>query len=317
MGFDGLLGNERLKENLRLSLARGHASHFYLISGPEGSGKRTLAKLLGAAILCRGQDKPCGTCPACRKALGAGHPDLITVDDPEKKTVPVELIREARADIYIRPNESEHKIYLFPRAQDMGIPGQNALLKVLEEPPPYGVFLLLTDNPEKLLPTVRSRCTELAMNALPESLARRHLQQSYPEADEAAVSAAIARSGGWLGQAMQLLEEGAQLPQHTQDLLTAYAHRDSFGLAQVLIPMEKWKRDQLIPVLFQWISFLEGALAHRSGVPTATPMARELLSGRSAQELLKAISLLQKAAEYAQGNVSPAAICGWLYWALR
>ena len=317
MGFESLLGNERLKENLRSSINRGRISHFYLISGPEGSGKRTLARLLGAAILCKSADKPCGGCPACRKALGSGHPDLITIDDPEKKTVPVELIRQARADIYIRPNESDHKIYLFPRAQDMAIPGQNALLKVLEEPPPYGVFILLTDNPQKLLPTVRSRCTELALTALSEPVAKRQLQKDFPQASMEDIQAAISRSGGWLGQAKQLLEEGAQLPQQTQELLTAYARRDPYGLVQVLTPMEKYKRDQLIPLLNQWISLLEGAMVHRSGLPAATPMARELAAGRSGPELLAAISALQKAAEYAQGNVSPAAICGWLQWTLR
>ena len=168
MGFDALLGNDRLKQNLTRSLSKGHVSHFYLISGPEGSGKHTLAKLLGAAILCQGEDKPCGRCTPCRKVMDGSHPDFITVDDPEKKTVTVDLIRQARADVYIQPNESEYKIYMFPRAQDMGLPGQNALLKILEEPPKYGVFLLLTDNPDKLLPTVRSRCTELNMQALPE-----------------------------------------------------------------------------------------------------------------------------------------------------
>ena len=317
MGFESLLGNERLKDNLRSSISRGRLSHFYLISGPEGSGKRTLAKLLGSAILCKSADKPCGTCPSCRKALGSGHPDFITVDDPEKKTVPVELIRQARADIYIRPNESDHKIYLFPRAQDMGIPGQNALLKVLEEPPSYGVFILLTDNPQKLLPTVRSRCTELALTALPQELARKQLRREYPDASEEDILAAISRSSGYLGQAKLLLEEGAQLPPQTADLLTAYAHRDPYGMVQVLTPMEKWKRDQLIPMLVQWTALLEGAMVHRSGLPSATPFARELASGRSAQELMAAISALQKATEYAQGNVSPAAVCGWLQWALR
>ena len=130
MGFETLLGNERLKDNLTGSLRRGHISHFYLISGPAGSGRHTLAKLLAAAILCREPDAPCLHCRVCRKVLDGNHPDFITVDDPEKKTVPVDLIRQARADIFVRPNESDHKIYLFPRAQDMGLPGQNALLKV-------------------------------------------------------------------------------------------------------------------------------------------------------------------------------------------
>ena len=123
MGFETLLGNDQLKANLAESLAKGRISHFYLISGPKGSGKHTLAKLLAAAILCRGHRKPCGSCDPCRKVFSGNHPDFITVDDPEKKTVTVDLIRQARSDIYVQPNESDHKIYLFPRAQDMGLPG--------------------------------------------------------------------------------------------------------------------------------------------------------------------------------------------------
>lgn len=317
MGFEGLLGNERLKENLRSSINRGRISHFYLISGPTGSGKRTLAKLLAAAILCKSEEKPCLSCPACRKVLGSGHPDFITIDDPEKKTVPVDLIRDARADIYIRPNEADHKIYLFPRAHDMGIPGQNALLKVLEEPPAYGVFILLTDNPQKLLPTVRSRCTELALTALPEEIAVSQLCKEFPQAKEADIRAAFNRSGGFLGQAKEILEEGCALPQQTLDFLSAFSQRNSYALAQVLVPMEKWKRDQLIPILQQWAAFLEGALVFRSGIASATPMAQELIAGRSAAELKEAIGQLQKTIEYAQGNVSTGAICGYLLWALK
>ena len=164
MGFETLLGNERLKENLTGSLRRGHISHFYLISGPAGSGKHTLAKLLASAILCGKHNAPCGGCTACRKVQDGNHPDFITVTDPEHKNIAVKIVREIRDDVFIRPNESDHKIYLF--AQDLGVEGQNALLKVLEEPPKYGVFLLLTDNPEKILPTVRSRCTELNLHAL-------------------------------------------------------------------------------------------------------------------------------------------------------
>ena len=316
MGFETLLGNERLKENLRSSIGRGRISHFYLISGPAGSGKRTLARLLAAAILCRSQEKPCGHCPACHKVLGAGHPDFITIDDPEKKTVPVDLVRQARSDMYVRPNESDHKIYLFPRGQDMAEPSQNALLKILEEPPSYGVFLLLTENPEKLLPTVRSRCTQLSLTALPDTLLHQTLQQRFPQADSDALQSAITRSGGFLGQALRLMEEGSQLPAQTTAFLSAYASRDSFGLVQVLVPMEKLSREQLIPLLSQWRELLEGALVYRAGMG-ATPMAKEISANRSSQELLLAIRHLEKTIEYAQGNVSPAAICGYLSWHLR
>ncbi|MBQ5790868.1 MAG: AAA family ATPase, partial [Thermoguttaceae bacterium] len=78
MSFETLLGNDRLKKNLTESLARGHISHFYLISGPKGSGKHTLANLLAEAILCEGSRKPCGNCAHCRKMRSHNHPDFIT-----------------------------------------------------------------------------------------------------------------------------------------------------------------------------------------------------------------------------------------------
>lgn len=317
MGFDGLLGNERLKQTLGASIQRGHISHFYLISGPEGAGKHTLATLLAAAIHCRGQEKPCLTCPACRKVLANAHPDFITIDDPEKKTVPVDLIRQARADIFVQPNEADRKIYLFPRAQDMGVPGQNALLKILEEPPAYGVFLLLTDNPESLLPTVRSRCTLLTLNSLPDALLRRQLRQDFPEADEDSITAAIARSGGYLGQAKQLLVSGCAVTPQTDAFVRSYCNKDALLLLQTLIPMERWKRDQLIPVLKEWAELFHSALIYRSGSPVLLPMARQLGTARSSSELLEAVGHLQKAILYAQGNVSVAAVCGYLVWALR
>lgn len=317
MGFDQLLGNERLKQNLSESLAKGHISHCYLISGPEGAGKRTLARLLASAILCTGNQKPCGVCTPCRKILDGNHPDYILVDDPEKKTVPVELIRQARADMFIQPNESEHKIYQFPRAQDMGLPGQNALLKVLEEPPAYGVFLLLADNPDKLLPTVRSRCTELKMQALPPALLQKHLRNAFPAASSEDIEAAAVRSGGFLGQALALLSQGAEVPPQTEQFVEAFAKRDALLLTQVLVPMEKWKREALLEILRQWLEILEGALMSRSGGGAVSALSRNVAQTRTAAELYSGVSALRKALDYTLSNVSPAAICGWLSWELR
>ena len=256
MGFEELLGNERLKKNLSESIGRGRVSHFYLISGPAGSGKRSLAVLLAAAILCKGPERPCCRCPSCRKVLSGNHPDFITIDEPDKKVVPVDLIRKARADIYVRPNEADRKVYLFPRAQDMNLSGQNALLKVLEEPPEYGVFLLLSDNPEKLLPTVRSRCVELVLTALPEKLLKSRLRQEYPQAQEDQISGAAARSGGYLGQARALMEQSGSVSEQTAAFLQSYARSDVLGLLQVLTGMEKMKRDQLIEDLTVWLQVL-------------------------------------------------------------
>ena len=315
MGFESLLGNDRLKQNLAQSIARGHISHFYLISGPRGSGKRTLARLLSAAILCREHRKPCLSCGPCRKVLDGNHPDVITVTDPEHKNVAVKIVRQTREDMFIRPNESDYKIYIFP--QELGIEGQNALLKILEEPPSYGVFILLTDNPEKLLPTVRSRCTELKLLSLPENVLRSELRRLFPEAQEADISAAIYRSGGLLGQAKELLESGDRLPPQTEGFVKAFAARDSLGLTQVLVPMEKWKRDALAEILQSWLELLENALVSRSGVEAVSAHARQLAQSRSTKELHDGAITLKKALDYTKSNVSPAAVCGYLAWELR
>ena len=315
MAFETLLGNDRLKDNLTSSLAKGRISHFYLISGPQGSGKHTLAKLLSAAILCQDAHAPCGKCNVCRKVMENNHPDVITVDDPEHKTVAVKLVRQAREDMYILPNESDHKIYVFP--QELGIEGQNALLKILEEPPKYGVFILLSTNAEQLLPTVRSRCTELALSALPESVLTRELSREFPDATAEALTAAAVRSGGYLGQARILLEQGAALPPQTEQFLTAFAEKNALELTKLLASMEKTKRDQLIPMLESWTSLLEEALACRSGMRALHPMTKTLAAQRSSQELMQAITHLQKGLSYAQSNVSPAAVCGYLTWQLR
>ena len=315
MGFESLLGNARLKENLTAGIGNGRISHFYLISGPAGSGKRTLARLLAAAILCKEPHKPCLQCSACRKVMNDTHPDLITVTDPEHKNVAVRIVRQVREEMFIRPNEADRKIYVFP--QELNIEGQNALLKILEEPPSYGVFLLLTDNPEKLLPTVRSRCVALSLNALPEAVMRQELSRTFPDADNETVSAAIARSGGYLGQAKALLEEGFSLSAQTEGFLKSFAERDALRLVQTLVPMERWKREQLLEELNQWTELLQNALLCRSGMPTLSVQARNLSIARSSPELMKAIGHLQKAIQYTQGNVSVAAVCGYLEWALR
>ena len=313
MSFDALLGNEQLKTDLARSLQTGHISHCYLITGPQGSGKHTLARLLAAAILCQGRDKPCGVCHPCRKVLEGGHPDFITWEDPDYQKIPVKLIRETfRPDVFIKPNESEHKIYMI--SQELGLEGQNALLTILEEPPAYAVFLLLADNPQKLLPTVRSRCRELKLSALPRQLLEERLSRDFPQASREDLRRAAERSGGFLGQAKALLEEGLSLPPQTAAFVRAFAGGDALALTELLVPMEKWKRDALIPVLSGWLAILEEALA---GYREISTLAGEIAARRTAPDIYRAIQALQKALTYAQSNVSPGAICGWLAWALR
>lgn len=155
MRFPGFLGNFGLKARLSAAGDRGALSHCYILEGPQGSGKKTLARILAAAMECESTqgETPCGVCPACRKVLGGTHPDVITVDS-DTVTVPIRLIREMQQDAYIRPNEGRRKVYLIPRAQAIQRSSQNVLLKLLEEPPGYCAFLLMAENAEQLLPTV-------------------------------------------------------------------------------------------------------------------------------------------------------------------
>ena len=315
MAFESLLGNERIKQNLTAAAQKNRFAHFYLISGPKGSGKHTLAKLLAATLMCENDRRPCGECPACRKVMAGTHPDFITVEDPDHKAVPVRIIREARESIFVRPNEGIRKIYLFP--QEMGIEGQNALLKVLEEPPSYGVFLILSDNPEKLLPTVRSRCMELQLTAVEPNILRPWLAEKFPEASRQQLDAAIRRSSGYPGQAMELLQSGENLPPEVESFVRAYASRDALALTMVLVPLEKWKRDQILPLFEAWKDMLQEGLACRSGMPAPGRGAKLLAENRSSKDLLSAVEILRKAIEYTQGNVSVAAVCGWLVHALK
>ena len=252
MKLAALLGNDTLKQRLSALQAKGKLTHSFLLTGPEGSGRHTLARILCAAMQCTAPgERPCGVCPQCRKVLDGAHPDICIVDDPEKKTIPVKLVRDACTDLYIRPNEGQRKIYLFPRAQDLNQQGQNVLLKSIEEPPPYGTFLLLAEHAEQLLPTIRSRCAELQLGPVAQDEALPFLRQNAPDKPDGVLRAAYLRAGGFLGQALTLLQDAEDEP-FVRQFAAAYAARDRMDMLRVLLPMEKYKREQLLPLLQQY-----------------------------------------------------------------
>lgn len=309
MRFDGFAGNDAIKRRLSGAFSGGRVGHGYLLCGPEGSGKRTLARILAAAMQCTGHDVPCGVCENCRKAFAGIHPDIITVDDPDHKAMTVDPIRTARSDMFIRPNEGKRKIYLIPRGQDMNESAQNALLKILEEPPDYGAFLILSTNAGRLLPTVRSRCAELQLAPVPEEEALPVLHARCPEADDGACRTAYARAGGFLGQALQALQAGDD--PFCAQFAAAYGARDRMALLRLLLPLEKAKREALTPQLLQLRAGLCQALGARSGFP-APEFARQLAASRTGAELLQAAQDLQTAADMLSGNAAPGAVIGWL-----
>ena len=139
-------------------------SHAYLMTGGSRDSRGAYARKLAAAYLCEGEQVPCGTCRHCRKVEGNIHPDVSVVTlPPDKREIAAEQARALRSDAYIRPNEGKRKVYVIDPADSMNPTAQNALLKVLEEGPAYAAFLLLAEQPGRMLETIRSRCEQLAL----------------------------------------------------------------------------------------------------------------------------------------------------------
>lgn len=158
------------------TMVKKHLSHAYMIVGPESEQRRKTVSSLSAALLCPEENAPCGLCRDCRKAYAGIHPDMIFIERlPKEKgvlhqNILVDQIRDVAKDAVVSPNEALRKIYILPEADRMNRDAQNALLKVLEEPPTHAAFLLCTAAGDALLPTVRSRCLRVDDFAREETL---------------------------------------------------------------------------------------------------------------------------------------------------
>lgn len=147
-------------QRLREAAARGTLSHALIFSGP---GERTAAaRYAAAAMECTaGGERPCLACPDCRKVIRDIHPDVVFVRDEEHAEISVDVVRRARADAFIRPNEGARKIYIFEDCSLLTEKDQNVLLKTVEEGPAYAAFFFCAENAAALLQTIRSRCVEV------------------------------------------------------------------------------------------------------------------------------------------------------------
>lgn len=204
MRLPHVLGNEGLKQSLS-HLPAGGLGSAILLDGPAGSGKRTAARDLSQALLCSAKDAPCGACPACRRTAAGSHPDLLWLEEQEPgKGYKLEQIRALRAQSFLRPSEAPYKIFIIPQADRLNLPSQNALLKVLEEPA-SSLFILLCENREAMLQTVRSRCKTFRMAPLSTSQLLSALKERCPEVPDAQRRDAAMHSAGLLGRALDSL----------------------------------------------------------------------------------------------------------------
>ena len=148
--------------SLRAPAERRALPHALLFTGGDGPAA---AEFAAAAMECTADHgRPCGVCRACRKVLSGIHPDVITVQDPEHKLLSAETVRNVRSDAYIRPNEGERKVYVFPDCALLTEADQNILLKTVEEGPPSAAFLFCAGSAAAVLPTLRSRCVECKLH---------------------------------------------------------------------------------------------------------------------------------------------------------
>jgi DNA polymerase-3 subunit delta' len=157
-------GNRRLIALLARSVHRGMLPQSLIFSGPAGAGKRQTAVATAQAINClspRGEGESydaCGTCAACTRIAQGMHPDVVIVEPGDSGSIKIEPIREVIKAAGYRPFEGRRRVVIINEADAMAASPQNALLKILEEPPPSSVFILVTARPDMLLPTVQSRC---------------------------------------------------------------------------------------------------------------------------------------------------------------
>jgi hypothetical protein len=159
LNLEDFPGNHNVKQNLSIAFNEERFPHAILLEGSPGSGTGDLSAILAKAAVCTAEgSRPCGFCSGCIKAAAGSHPDILTLDgDSNPRAFPVDAIRQIRTGAYIRPNEASRKVYRLLGVQNMAEPAQNALLKVLEEPPKNVLFILTAVSASALLPTIRSR----------------------------------------------------------------------------------------------------------------------------------------------------------------
>lgn len=237
-------------------------SHAYILSGGQAGHMRALALDLAMGALCTGAGDafPCGCCQNCKKVLSESHPDIKVICGEKEKAISIAQIRQMRSDVHIMPNEGARKVYILERAHLMQPPAQNALLKVIEDGPPYAMFLFLAENAGGLLDTVRSRCHEIIFHPAQEDVC----------ADEAVCTLA-------------------------KEMICALAARDEFTLLVKTVSASAWKGKEFLLLCDEMAREISISLRHdtenstlQRGAVLLQQMRRDALTNANPAALLAA-----------------------------
>lgn len=254
-----VIGHEWAVELLDRSIRTNKVSHAYLFVGPSQIGKTTLAKVFAQALLCRGEEIPCGACRACQLVQMDRHPDVHLIA-PEKDRIKIEEIRDLQRAVALSPVEGAYRVCVISRFDVATLSAANCLLKTLEEPPDRVILLLTADRLESLLPTIISRCQVLSLRQVPTEQILSALQAQDVEDSQAPLLAHLARGRvGWAIDASrddQLLVRRHQLLEELRGLVGGgYVERFAWAerLSQepdrvpyVLDVLSAWWRDVLV-----------------------------------------------------------------------
>ena len=226
--FKDVVGHKDILKYISSAVENNRVSHAYILNGERGSGKKMLANLFAMTLLCEtGDNEPCGKCHSCKQAESGNHPDIIRVTHEKPNSISVDDIRtQVNNTVDIKPYQGPYKVYIIPQADMMTPQAQNAILKTIEEPPSYAVFLLLTENAETLLPTINSRCVMLKLRNIKDTLIKKYLMENLEIPDyKADMCTAFAQ--GNMGRAIMLAnsdhfneirEEAVQLLKHINEM---------------------------------------------------------------------------------------------------
>jgi len=208
--FDELVGQDHITQTLTNAIEQGSISHAYLFTGPRGTGKTTTARLLAKAVNCEEEGiEPCNDCEACKEITKGNAVDLIEIDAASHRGI--DEIRELREGIKFSPTKLKYKVFIIDESHQLTKAAANALLKTLEEPPEHAIFILATTEPQKMIPTIVSRCQRFDFRRLDISEIKERLSsitgQEEIDIEDAALELIALNAGGSIRDAESILDQ--------------------------------------------------------------------------------------------------------------